>query len=128
MIYIFFAYTASRDFLCPHEKHFCVPATNPPFHIIKIFFFTGNLRSKLYSVWTSRKTDFRKRKITLVASTYPGQRPQCPSLSPHVLLMENTITLGNETLSGRRHHQDHAYGTIQNHSCFSCLATKFSSL
>ena len=34
---------------------------------------------------TSRKTDFRKLKITLVSMTYPGQRPQCPSLSPHVL-------------------------------------------
>ena len=40
---------------------------------------------------TSRKTDFRKLKITLVASTYPGQRPQCPSLSPHVLLSKTDI-------------------------------------
>ena len=29
----------------------------------------------------SRKTDFQKLKIILVGSTYPGQRPQCPSLS-----------------------------------------------
>ena len=36
---------------------------------------------------TSRKTDFRKLKITLVTMTYHNQRPQCPSLSPHVLLM-----------------------------------------
>ena len=35
----------------------------------------------------SRKRDFRKLKITSVASTYPGRRPQCPSLSPHVLLI-----------------------------------------
>ena len=35
---------------------------------------------------TSWKTDFRKLKITLVATTYPCQRPQCPSLSPYVLL------------------------------------------
>ena len=35
---------------------------------------------------TSRKTDFRKLKITLVTMTYHSQRPQCPSLSPHVLL------------------------------------------
>ena len=31
---------------------------------------------------TSRKTDFRKLKITLVASTYPGQRSQCPLSVP----------------------------------------------
>ena len=35
---------------------------------------------------TFRKTDFRKLKITLVTVTYHSQRPQCPSLSPHVLL------------------------------------------
>ena len=29
----------------------------------------------------SRKTDFQKLKIILVGSTYPSQRPQCPSLS-----------------------------------------------
>ena len=32
---------------------------------------------------TSRKRDFRKLKIPLVG----GQRPQCPSLSPRVLLV-----------------------------------------
>ena len=35
------------------------------------------------------ETDFRfrlKLKITLVESTYPSQRPQCPSLSQHFLL------------------------------------------
>ena len=37
-------------------------------------------------MWTSRKTDFRKLKINLVTMTYHSQRPQCPSLSPHVLL------------------------------------------
>ena len=37
---------------------------------------------------TSRKTDFRKLKITLVALPYPGQYPQCPSLFPHVLLLK----------------------------------------
>ena len=39
---------------------------------------------------TSREIDFRfrlKLKITLVESTYPGQRPECPSLSPHFLLV-----------------------------------------
>ena len=38
---------------------------------------------------TSGETDFRfrlKLKITLVESTYPSQRPECPSLSPHFLL------------------------------------------
>ena len=38
---------------------------------------------------TSGEIDFRFRlnlKITLVESTYPSQRPQCPSLSPHFLL------------------------------------------
>ena len=39
-------------------------------------------------MWTSRKTvGFRKLKITLVSMTYHSQRPQCPSLSPHVLLL-----------------------------------------
>ena len=38
---------------------------------------------------TSGERHFRSRlkiKITLVESTYPSQRPQCPSLSPHFLL------------------------------------------
>ena len=35
---------------------------------------------------TSRKTDFRKLKITLVTMTYHSQHPHCPSLFPHVLL------------------------------------------
>ena len=37
---------------------------------------------------TSRKADFRKLKITLVTMTYHSQCPQCPSLSPHVLLKQ----------------------------------------
>ena len=39
---------------------------------------------------TSGEIDFRFRlnlKITLVESTYPSQRPQCPSLSPYFLLV-----------------------------------------
>ena len=37
---------------------------------------------------TSRKTDFRNLKLTLlVAMTYNSQRPQRPSLSLHVLLV-----------------------------------------
>ena len=38
---------------------------------------------------TSGEIDFRfrlKPQITLVESTYPSQRPECPSLSPHFLL------------------------------------------
>ena len=38
----------------------------------------------------SGEIDFRfrlKLKITLVESTYPSQRPECPSLSPHFLLV-----------------------------------------
>ena len=46
-------------------------------------------------MWTSRKTDFRKLKITLVTMTYHTQRPECPCLSPHVLL----IMLHNLSLS-----------------------------
>ena len=42
---------------------------------------------------TSRKSDFRKLKKTLVASTYPGQRPQCPSLSRHVLLTDIIVSI-----------------------------------
>ena len=42
---------------------------------------------------TSRETDFRKLKITLVSMTYPSQRPQCHSLSPHVLLVAIYVKL-----------------------------------
>ena len=72
----------NRDFLYPHEKCLCVPTTNPPLSLN----FTKNLRSRLYSVRTSRETDFRKLKITLVTMTCHSQHPQFPSLSPHVLL------------------------------------------
>ena len=41
---------------------------------------------------TSRKTDFRKLKITLATMTYHSQRPQCPSLFPHVLLVLSYIS------------------------------------
>ena len=43
---------------------------------------------------TSGEIDFRFRlnlKITLVESTYPSQRPQCPSLSPHFLLIRTDL-------------------------------------
>ena len=44
---------------------------------------------------TPGEIDFRFRlnlKITLVESTYPSQRPQCPSLSPHFLLIVCVIS------------------------------------
>ena len=50
---------------------------------------------------TSGEIDFRfrlKLKITLVESTYPSQRPQCPSLSPHFLL--NIANLRFASLEG----------------------------
>ena len=46
---------------------------------------------------TSRKTDFRKLKITLVSITYHNQHPQCPSLSPHVLLVLPTSAVLADT-------------------------------
>ena len=67
-----------KMFMCPHDKSAI---------IIEICLFTKNLRSRLQSMRTSRKTDFRKQKRTLVSMTYHNQRPQCPSLSPHVLLL-----------------------------------------
>ena len=51
---------------------------------------------------TSGEIDFRfrlKLKITLVESTYPSQRPQCPSLSPHFLLV--TVDDGGNYLTIR---------------------------
>ena len=45
---------------------------------------------------TSGEIDFRLRlklKIILVESTYPGQRPQCPSLSPRFLLLPPKVPL-----------------------------------
>ena len=52
-----------------------------------------NLRARQDCVRTSRKTDFRQKnetsacqKTTSVDMTYPGQRPEFPSLSRHFLL------------------------------------------
>ena len=47
---------------------------------------------------TSGEIDFRfglKLKITLVESTYPSQRPECPSLSPYFLLDLSIITVAD---------------------------------
>ena len=53
-----------------------------------------NLRARKDCMRTSRKTDFRQKndtsarlKITFVDMTYPGQRPELPSLSRHFLLV-----------------------------------------
>ena len=84
--------TKNRDFLYPHEKCLGVPTINPPLSLN----FTKNLRSKLYSVRTSRETDLEKLKITLVTMTYHSQHPQCPSLSRHVLLLVPVVQIEAE--------------------------------
>ena len=54
---------------------------------------TNNLRARQDYMRTSRKTSARKKqtsaglKITFVDMTYPGQRPDLPSLSTHFLLL-----------------------------------------
>ena len=68
----------------PTKNGLCVPTTNPPLSLKFAFSLLKNLRSRLQSVRTSQKTDFRKLKITLMFMTYQSQRPQCPSLSAHV--------------------------------------------
>ena len=52
----------------------------------------------------SRKTDFRQKnetsarlKITFVDMTYPGQRPELPSLSHHFLLI-HTCKMHNKAI------------------------------
>ena len=54
---------------------------------------TKNVYVSLRQIRHLRKTDFRKLKITLVTMTYHRQRPQCPSLSPHVLLLQVEVKL-----------------------------------
>ena len=55
---------------------------------------TNNLRARQECMQTSRKTDFGQKnetsaglKIAFVDLTYPGQRPELPSLSRHFLLV-----------------------------------------
>ena len=50
---------------------------------------------------TSRKTDFRRLKISLVTVTYHSQGPQCPSLSPHVPLFFNHYAKSRDMTSER---------------------------
>ena len=59
---------------------------------------TMNLRARQDCIGTSRKTDFRQKnetsaclKITFVDMTYPGQRPELPSLSRHFLLAQRNV-------------------------------------
>ena len=54
---------------------------------------TKNLTARQNCMRTSRNTDFRQKnetsarlKVTFVNMTYPGQRPELPSLSRHFLL------------------------------------------
>ena len=54
----------------------------------------NNLRARQDYIRTFRKTDFRPKKqtsaglkITFIDMTYPGQRPEVPSLSRHFLLI-----------------------------------------
>ena len=59
------------------------------FHADRLFNSQINGRGKGI-MRTSGEIDFRfrlKLKITLVESIYPSQRPECPSLSPHFLLV-----------------------------------------
>ena len=77
--------TKSRDLLYPHEKCLCVPTTNPLLSLK--FAFTLKTSDRGCNLCGRLGKDFRKLKITLVSMTYPGQRPRCPSLSPHVLLI-----------------------------------------
>ena len=57
---------------------------------------------------TSRKTDFRQKndtsarlKITFVNMTYPGQRPELPSLSRHFLLSYIVFARVDETKANK---------------------------
>ena len=59
---------------------------------------TKNLRARQDCMRNSRKTDFRQKnetsaglKITFVVMTYPGQRPELPSLSHHFLLVQGYV-------------------------------------
>ena len=90
--------------ICPHDKS-----------AIIIEIFTKNLKLRLSSMRTSRKTDFQKLKITLVTMTYHSQRPQCPSLPSCslVLILSYTI-LSYPILS-------HSIPSILSHLIFSCL-------
>ena len=54
---------------------------------------------ELYTMRTSGETDVRfrlKLKITSVESTYPSQRPDCPSLSPYFLLWYTNMAAGKQ--------------------------------
>ena len=50
---------------------------------------------------SARTKTFARLKITFVDMTYPGQRPEPPSLSPHFLLKKSTV-LKTQVARGRR--------------------------
>ena len=59
-----------------------------------------NLKARQDCRWTSQKTDFSQKnetstglKITFVNITYPGQRPELPSLSRRFLLLISNLDL-----------------------------------
>ena len=55
---------------------------------------TKNLRVRQDCMRTSFQTDFRQKNETsaFVDLTYPGQRPELPSLSRHFLLFDGSKT------------------------------------
>ena len=66
------------------------------FHVRRHFLFSMRTweRGKTVCGRLGRQTYFRTKtsarlKITFVDMTYPGQRPEPPSVSPHFLLSEN---------------------------------------
>ena len=74
------------------------PTTNPPLSL-KFSFFTDNLGSVevvLYAYVS--ENSFLNLKIAVVGLTYPGQRPQCPSLSPHFLLLYCILSQSSTSL------------------------------
>ena len=85
---------------------------------------------------TSQKTDFRRKnetsarlKITFVDMTYPGQRPELPSLSHHFLSFSldcwQSVFLLKE--NGTGHGRSTPYSAILPYHSFVVVLTKHSS-
>ena len=67
-------------------------------HAPSFSLFTKNLRAKQDCMQTSPRTKTSARlKITFVDITYPGQRLEPPSLSPHFLLVGSNVPMRNES-------------------------------
>ena len=85
---------------------------------------------------TSGEIDFRfrlKLKITLVESTYPSQRPECPSLSPHFLLLKHNVIRQQQysnqaTVHLLRNCLDHMFPDFSKTTWASLSAFSLSSL